>query len=167
MLSCSILIMLIWVLSFFWLVEPSVCLFSQKIRSLICWFIVLFCLFFPFHQFLQWFLFILVVDWVWICFYFCLFPNLWVVSFSFCTLHNFLKCRHTAVNFFYRTAFNVSPRFCFVVFSLSFNYRNFISSLISSLTHSFFSNELFYLHESVFTKDMFGVNFKFYWSAIR
>lgn len=65
------------------------------------------------------------------------------------------------------TAFNVSPRFCFVVFSFSFNYRNFISSLISSLTHSFFSNELFYLHESVFTKDMFGDNFKFYHSAVR
>ena len=63
----------------------------------------------------------------------------------------FLRYDSIAINFPLRNAFAESLRFCVVVFSLSFVYRNLlISFLISSVTSLLFSNVLFNLHECVF-----------------
>ena len=80
----------------------------------------------------------------------------WCVRLFIWDFSCFMRKACIAMNFLLITAFAASHRFCLFMLSLSFVSSYFlISSLISSLTHCFFSSMLFSLHVIVFFSFLF------------
>lgn len=75
----------------------------------------------------------------------------------------FSKCRHLKLSVSLRGLLSRHSRFSCAVFSFS-SREHF---LISSLTNSSFSNELFHLHEFASFLGLFVGNFKFYCIVVR
>ena len=107
-----------------------------------------------FYLFPLWFYYFLPSDDLRFCLlFFSFFKWLFIWDFSF-FLFFFFFLREDCIimNFPLRTDFAASHRFCMAVFSLSFVSRYFlIFSLISSLTHWFFSSISFSHHIIIFS----------------
>ena len=151
----SFLILLIWVLSFFFLMSLAnglsiLFIFSKDQLLVLLIFALVFFVTISFISPLIFMTSFLLLTLGFVCSSFsssfrCK-VRLFIWDFS-C----FLREACIALNFPLRTAFAASHRFWIVVFSLSFVSRCFlISSLISSVTSWLFSNVLFSLHVFVF-----------------
>ena len=126
-------------------------------------------LYIVFFVFIFWFLlwsFINSCHQVGLCFVYPCFFKFWsYITKSFVMLFLNFHCRHLkGINFPCRTAFSVSQRFWYVVFSFSFSSRKYF---ISSLTHPSWMDVLLNLHEFVFIRDLFALDFKFYCIIVR